>query len=204
MGVMDEVAQLDRFFVQQKFRPGVNVYRISTVADGGGPGRPLVHVRQRRLKIRERIDFFADEAQREPVLRLQARKVFEFRGRSDVVLPSGEVIGSLQKVFGASLLRSSWRLLDASGYVVATAQESSLFMAVLRRMWGFVPLLNNVPFFLPFHFDIAIDDQTVGRYRRLWALRDRYELDLSGDVQRRIDRRVALAFTIALDALQDR
>ncbi|MDP9406085.1 MAG: hypothetical protein M3O86_05730 [Actinomycetota bacterium] len=204
MGVMDEVARLDRFFVQQKFRPAVNVYRISTVADGGGPGRPLVHVRQRRMKIRERIDFYADEAQREPVLRLQARKVFEFRGRSDVVLPSGEVIGSLQKVFGASLLRSSWRLLDGAGAVVATAQESSLAMAVLRRVWGFLPLVNNVPFFLPFHFDIAVDDRTVGRYRRLWALRDRYELDLSGDVERRIDRRVALAFTIALDALQDR
>jgi hypothetical protein len=35
-------------------------------------------------------------------------------------------------------------------------------------------------------------------------MRDRYTLDLSGDAERTIDRRLAIALAIALDALQSR
>ncbi len=205
MDVLDQVSTLDRLFVQQKFAPLVNSYRISTVAaDGSSEGEPLVYVRQKRMKIREEINFFADEAQNQLVLRLKARKVFEFRGRTDVLLPDGTVIGQLQKVFGQSLLRSSWQVLDGQGQVVASAQESSVFIAILRRVWGFIPVAENVPFFLPFHFDISVGNRRVGRYQRLVALRDRYVLDLTGDTDRVLDRRVAMALTVALDALQDR
>lgn len=200
------VAGLAHLFVQQKFAPVANVYQISTVGpDGRSAGEPLAYVRQKRLKIREQIDFFTDESQQVPVLRLQARKVFEFRGVTDVLIPSGQVIGSLKKNFGASLLRSSWTVLGADGQPVATAQESSMFLAVLRRVWGAIPYVGDIPFFIPFHFDIAYPDgRQIGRYTRVAALRDRYVLDLSGDPQRWFDRRLALAFTVALDALQDR
>ncbi len=205
MTVLDQVATLDRLFVQQKFAPVANLYRISTVGpDGRSEGVPLVFVRQRRLKIREQIDFYGDEEEREVVLRLKARKVFEFRGRTDVVLPDGTVIGQLQKVFGRSLLRSTWQVLDPQSREVATAQESSLPLALIRRAWDAIPYAGDIPFFLPFHFDIYVGGRQVGVYRRLPALRDRYLLDLSGDTDRVIDRRVAMAFTVALDALQDR
>ena len=165
----------------------------------------LAAVRQKRMKIRDQIDFFADEAQTMPLMRLRARKVFEFRGVTDVVLPDGQLIGTLRKVFGRSLLRSSWSVLDPAGAEVATAQESSMFIAILRRIWSSLPYVGDVPFFLPFHFDLyAPDGRQIGRYTRLVALRDRYVLDLSGDPERRLDRRVAMAFTVALDALQDR
>ncbi len=200
------VAGLDHLFVQQKFAPLVNRYTISTVApDGRSPAQPLAFVQQKRMKVREQIDFFADEAKTVPLLRLKAQNVFEFRGMTDVLLPSGQVIGTFKKNFGKSLLRSSWTILGQGGQPVATAQESNLFIAILRRVWGLIPILNNVPFFLPFHFDFASPDgRPIGRYKRMAALRDRYLLDLSGDPQRWLDRRLALAFTVALDALQDR
>lgn len=183
------VAQLDHLFVQQKFAPIANVYRISTLGpDGRSPGELVAFVKQTV-----------------PLLRLQARKVFEFRGMTDVLIPTGQVIGSLKKNFGKSLLRSSWTVLDPGGNPVATAQESSVFIAVARRIWGAIPYLGDIPFFLPFHFDIhAPDGRQIGRYTRVAAIRDRYVLDLSGDPQRWFDRRVAMAFTVALDALQDR
>ncbi|HYT09389.1 MAG TPA: hypothetical protein VEL73_01875 [Mycobacteriales bacterium] len=200
------VAQLDHLFVQQKFAPIANLYRIHALApDGRSPGELLAFVRQRRMRIREQIDFYADEAQTVPLLHLRARKVFEFRGVTDVVLSTGEVIGTLRKNFARSLLRSSWSVFDPGGTEVATARESSIFLAVLRRVWDAIPFVNNVPFFLPFHFDIhGPDGRQIGKYVRVAAIRDRYILDLSGDPQRRLDRRVAMAFTVALDALQDR
>jgi len=203
---LDRIRYLDQFFVQQRFAPVANLYLISTVGlDGRSAGELLASVRQKRMKIREQINFFADEAQTVPLLQLRARKVFEFRGVTDVVLPDGQVIGTLRKAFGASLLRSSWSVLDAAGVEVATARESSMFIAILRRIWSSIPYLGDVPFLLPFHFDLhAPDGRQIGRYTRMFALRDRYVLDLSGDPERRLDRRVAMAFTVALDALQDR
>lgn len=200
------IAGLDHVFVQQKFAPIANVYHISTVGpDGRSAAEPLAYVRQKKLKIREQINFFTDESQQVPLLRLQARKVFEFRGVTDVVIPSGQVIGSLKKNFGKSLVRSSWTVLDGNGQPVATAQESNMFIAILRRVWGAIPYIGDIPFFIPFHFDIHYPDgRQIGKYTRVAALRDRYVLDLSGDPQRFFDRRIALAFTVALDALQDR
>jgi len=205
METLSKIEATDQFFVQQRFAPLVNLYRISTVGpDGRSEDSPLAYVRQKRLKIREEVNLFADEAQTILLLRLKARKVLEFRGRSEVQLPDGQVIGQFQKVFGASLLRSSWQILDAGGNVVATARESSMFVAILRRIWGLVPLLEDIPFKPPFHFDIYVGERNVGRYTRLLAFRDRYVMDLSGDAERVIDRRVAMVFCIALDALQDR
>ena len=124
---------------------------------------------------------------------------------TDVLLPSGQLIGTLRKNFARSLLRSSWSVLDPAGTEVATARESSIFFAVLRRVWDLIPVVGDIPFFIPFHFDLhGPDGRLMGRYVRIAAVRDRYVLDLSGDPQRRLDRRVALAFTVALDALQDR
>src|SRR5215207_7069864 len=201
---LGRVATLDHFFVQQKFAPIANVYRISAVAPDGNPGELVAFVKQKRMKIREQIDFYTDESQAVPLLR--ARKVFEFRGMTDVLLPDGgQGIGTVKKNFAMSLVRSSWSVLDPAGREVATARESSMFFAVLRRIWDLVPFVGDVPYFIPFHFDIhGPDGRLLGTYVRRWALRDRYLMDLSGDPQRLLDRRLMLAFTVALDALQDR
>jgi hypothetical protein len=203
---LDRVMGLDQLFVRQRLMPIVNQYRISTLGpDGKSAGELVAYVQQKKMKVREQIDFFTDETLSVPLLRMQARKVFEFRGVTDVLLPSGQVIGTFRKNFSQSLLRSNWTILGPDGRIVAAARESNLPLALLRRVWGAIPFLGDVPFFIPFHFDIhAADGRQIGRYRRIPAVTDRYVLDLSGDPQRTLDRRVALAFTVALDALQDR
>lgn len=206
MDVLSTVATTDRLFVQQKFAPLVNRYTISILgSDGKSPDEFLCQVQQKRLKIREQITFYADEAQQVPVLELRARRVLEFRGVTDVLLPDGQGIGVLRKVFGQSLVRSTWEVQDPRGSVVAVAQESNLLIAILRRVWGLIPFVGDIPFLIPFHFDIATPaGQPLGTYRRILGIRDRYVLDLSADQQRVLDRGVAMAFTVALDALQDR
>jgi uncharacterized protein YxjI len=57
---------------------------------------------------------------------------------------------------------------------------------------------------LPFNFVLVRNGEQVGSYRRvLGKLRDRYVLELH-EGARETDRRLVLAFAIALDALQDR
>jgi hypothetical protein len=201
--VTDERFAHDAFFVDQLIRPIANLYRISTLgADGSSPGQPLAFVRQKKLAIKEDIRFFADETEAEELFRIKARAVFEVRGRFDVTTPEGERIGLLEKVFGISLVRSTWRIYDANEQQVALAQEKSMPMAILRRAIDFVPYGEFVP--ILFQFTITMDGREVGELRRPVGLRDRYILKLGGDPDRRIDRRVAVALAIALDALQSR
>ena len=52
---------------------------------------------------------------------------------------------------------------------------------------------------------VSIDGKEVGTYKRvLGKLRDRYVLELDQYAAEGIDRRLLLAFAVALDALQDR
>ena len=193
----------DAFFIDQLIRPMANLYRVSTLgADGASAGEPVAFVRQKKLAIREDIRFFADENEGEELFRLKARGLMEFRGRYDVLLPEGGRAGVLEKVFGASLLRSTWRLLDAEEREVGMAFEKSAPVALLRRAIDLVPYGDFIP--IVFHFTITVDGQPVGDLRRPIGLRDRYVLNLRGDAERRIDRRTAVALGIALDALQSR
>jgi len=199
----DERFAHDAFFVDQLIRPIVNLYRISTLGpDGSSAGQPLAFVRQKKLAIKEDIRFFADESESEELFRIKARAVFEVRGRYDITTPQGERIGMLEKVFGISLLRSTWRIYDADEQQVALAQEKSMPIAVLRRVIDLVPYGELIP--IVFQFTILMDGREVGELRRPIGLRDRYILKLGGDPDRRIDRRVAVALAIALDALQSR
>jgi hypothetical protein len=193
----------DAFFVDQLIRPVVNLYRISTLGpNGSGPGEPLAFVRQKKLAIKEDIRFFADETESEELFRLKARQVIEIRGRFDVLTPDGARVGTLEKVFGASLLRSTWRILDADEAEVAMAREKSVPLALLRRAIDLIPYGEFVP--ILFQFEILMDGREAGEMRRPIGVRDRYILRLPGDPDRRIDRRVAVALAIALDALQSR
>jgi uncharacterized protein YxjI len=200
--MIDERFAHDAFFVDQLIRPIANLYRISTLGSDGGPGQPVAFVRQKKLSIREDIRFLADESETEELFRLKARQVFDVRGRYEVTTPEGERIGTLEKVFGISLIRSTWRVYDPNDQQVALAQEKSIHVALFRRLIDFVPYGEFAP--IVFQFTIHMDGREVGELRRPLGIRDRYTLTLGGDPERRLDRRVAIALAIALDALQSR
>jgi uncharacterized protein YxjI len=202
-----DVAELDRFHVAQRFTLMVNRYDVATLAeDGRGPGRPVCFVEQKRLALKEDLRAFRDESKAEELFRIKARQVFDPAARYAVTDGEGRRLGELRKVFGRSLLRSTWEVFDASDRLLASARERSLAVALWRRFVQLAPAvgdaLASIP--VPFHFEILRDGRPLGELRRVYSLRDRYVLDLSGDGERTIDRRLAIALAIGLDALQAR
>src|SRR5688500_2859329 len=170
---MSDWLQEDRFVIDQLIRPMVNLYRISA-----GP-TPVAFVRQKRMAIKEDIRFFADENQARELWRIKARSLMEFGGRYDVTTPDGEKIGVLGKVFGKSLLRSTWSIMDASEQELAIAKERSQFWAIVRRVIDAVPYGDFIP--IVFHFRIDRGETHLGDFTRAMGIRDKYTLDLSGD-----------------------
>jgi uncharacterized protein YxjI len=196
----------DRFLVDQLIRPIVNLYRVTPLAAGEQPlGPPVAYVRQKRMAIKEDIRFFADEGEQRELFRIKARRALDVGGRYDVTDASGQPIGVLHKVFGRSLFRSTWRLVAPGEpeHELALAQERSLPGAIARRLVDFVPYVGGyIP--IPYNFEFLRDGRVLGGMTRKFQLRDRYVLDLSGDPERTIDRRLAIALAIALDTLQNR
>jgi uncharacterized protein YxjI len=195
----------DRFFISQRIRPIVNQYEVSTLgADERSAGQPVCFVEQKRMKLKEDLRAFTDDSKTEEVFRIKAQQVFDPRARYDVTDASGNRIGQLAKVFGKSLLRSTWRIYDAEGNEVGWARERSMFVALIRRFLGFIPYVGEVALPIPYHFDYFAGDRRIGGLERILGVRDRYRLDVSGDANRTVDRRIALALAVGMDALQAR
>jgi uncharacterized protein YxjI len=199
----------DRFVMRQRIRSVINQYEISVPGPDGEPGEPVCFVEQARFKFKEDIRFYTDDSKSVELMRLKARQRFDPRARYDVTDDRGTKIGEIQKVFGESLLRSSYRLYDANGEHVATARERSVFVALLRRGVAFLPDIGDFALWLPipYHFDFVRDGEVVGTHQRrtgLFKFRDVYDIDVSGDTGHALDRRLVLANAVGMDALQAR
>jgi uncharacterized protein YxjI len=206
-GAMVDPRAHDRFLLRQRIRPIVNQYEFSLPNPDGSPGRTFCFVEQKRFKFKEDIRFYSDDTKQVELMRLKARQRFDPRARYDVTDPNDNKIGEIQKVFGESLLRSTYRLFDAEGEEVAKAVEKSLLVALLRRLVGFVPYIGGYADFLPipYHFEFRQGDRVLGTHtRKAWKLRDTYTIDMSADVEHALDRRLILAIAVGMDALQAR
>jgi uncharacterized protein YxjI len=197
----------DRFILRQRIRPVVNQYEFFLPNGDGPQGQPICFAQQKRFKFKEDIRFYTDDSKQSELMRIKARQRFDPRARYDVADSAGGKVGEIQKVFGESLLRSTYRLYDAAGNEVAKATEKSLGVALFRRLVGFVPYVGDFADWLPipYHFDFLRGEQTLGTHtRERWKFRDTYTIDMSGDPQRTVDRRLILAIAVGMDALQAR
>jgi uncharacterized protein YxjI len=203
--VLSALESSNRFLVQQVFKPIANEYRISIPAPGSTEeGEPFLYVKQKRMKIKEDIRFRLTPDDARHLFMIKSKTVFEFRGRHQVLDDLDQPIGLLEKAFGKSLLRSHWNVRDNDGNQLLEAYETSWIVALVRRFADFGPDWLSLLTWLPFNFTLERDGAQVGTYKRvLGKLRDRYVMELEPGAEG-IDRRLLLAFAIALDALQDR
>jgi hypothetical protein len=200
---MNDRFAYDRFLIKQLIRPMVNLYEVFPLPAGTDtPGERVAFVRQKRMAIKEDLRAFADDSEQEEVFRIKARSVLEVGGSYDVAAPDGARIGTLQKVFGKSLVRSTWRILGADETELFVATERSMTVAIGRRVAELLPFGEAVP--IPYHFVFLADGRELGGLTRVLGLRDQYRLELTGDPDGAVDRRLAVALAVGLDALQAR
>ena len=189
------------FFVKQRITVMVNRYEIRAANADGSEGPLMAFAEQKRMKLKEEVNFFTDESKSRRVFSFKARQRLDVHAEHDVLDEYGQPLGMFSKQFGASLLRSTWNL-SAPG-VEAVGRERSQFIAVLRRIWGFIPYIGEVWVPFVFHFDFV--DQHTGALvmssQKKIGFRDSYTVTVPDP---RLDFRVAAAMAVALDALQSR
>jgi uncharacterized protein YxjI len=189
------------FFVKQRITMMINRYEILAANPDGSEGHLLAFAEQKRMKLKEEVVFFSDESRSRPVFSFKARQRLDVHAEHDVLDEYGNPIGSFSKQFGVSLLRSTWNL-SAPG-LQAVGQERRPLLALLRRVWEFIPVVGDiwVPFIFHFDFVDTSTGATVLVSERQKAIRDRYTITVPDP---RLDFRVAASMAVALDALQSR
>ncbi len=172
------------YIIQQKVRPLVNQYAIYEATEAG---TMVAFTQQKRLAFKEKFTAYTD----------------------DVTDGQGAAIGVIGKNFKSSLLRSTWHIyrLDQEDTPALVVQERSKGLAIFRRIWGILPYIGDIPFFLKYNFDFT--DPASGlvsaSYNKTTTFRDHYQLDIQDDgTADSFDPRVLIALGIMMDALQSR
>ncbi|WP_028938421.1 hypothetical protein [Pseudonocardia spinosispora] len=193
---------IERFLIRQKVTLMVNRYLIFAANPDGSEGALLAFAQQKRMKLKEEVVFYTDESKTRQVFSFKARQRLDVHAEHDVYDEYGNRLGYFSKQFGASLLRSTWNLSAPTG-ITAVGQERRLSIAILRRIWDFIPYLGDIWMPFVFHFDFTDSNtgQIVLSSERKKAIRDRYIIDAPDP---RLDFRLAAAMAVALDALQSR
>jgi uncharacterized protein YxjI len=192
---------LNRFLVRQRIRPVVNQYEVRAEAPDGSEGELVAFAQQKRMAFKEQVTLYADDTKTRPILGFKARKRLDLASAYDVTDAAGQPIGVFRKDFKRSLLASTWHL-EQPGTGVTTGTERSKVVATLRRVWGFIPFVDAIPFAWPYHFDFAAEDGRLAfSVEKRFGIRDRYVVDIQDPA---LDRRLVIAQAVALDALQSR
>ena len=193
--------QHDHFVLRQRIRLVINQYEFFLSEND----KPFCFVEQARFKFKEDIRFYTDDTKAVELMRIKARQRFDPWATYDVTAADGTKIGEIQKAFGRSLIRSTYLIHAPNGTV--TASERNMGVALFRRLVGFVPFIGDFADWLPipYHFTFERDGRELGVHkRRIGKFRDIYDIDMSADAGRTLDRRLVLAAAVGMDALQAR
>ena len=189
------------FLVKQSITMMVNRYEVTAANADGTEGALLAFAQQKRMSFKEEVTFYTDPTRTTRLFSFKARHGLDVRAEHDVLDAEGNAIGWFKKEFATSLLRSTWQLSYAGAQ--ARGQERRPMIAILRRVWDFIPVLGEVWVPFVFHFDFVdvATGQAVMVSERKKSIRDRYIVTVADP---RLDFRVAASMAVALDALQSR
>jgi uncharacterized protein YxjI len=181
-----------RFMARKAFSVIGKEFRIF-----GPEGHLQFVVKQKAFKLKEEIVIFADEDQKQPRLTIKARSMMDLSATYDVTdAATGDKVGALRRKGLKSVLRDEWAILDTSDTEVGRIQEDSTFFALIRRF------LSNL---VPQTFNVDLDGRRVGQIKQRWnPFRLAYDVDFSADASGTLDRRLGVAMTILLLAIEGR
>jgi uncharacterized protein YxjI len=148
------------------------------------------------LSAKRHVTFYRDGSKRDRLLEvLQDKKWQPITMTYTVRDFRGKPLAKFAKNVLYNAIRKRWYIYGPDGRLQFLAKEDSVILSLLRRVLG--PMMG----LLRTNFIILRPDSedVIGEFKRKFTILDRYVLDMSGDPQRLMDRRVALALGVMLD-----
>lgn len=170
-------------------------HELREVRPDGSDGDVIAVARLGMLAGESGTVFYGDAEMTQPLFGFEGGIL---REDFDVMDAAGVVLGSFDKAWKKSVLRSTWNLSTTDG-LTAVGQERSRATALLRRVSDDIP-------FLVAHFDFETSDgHLVLSSVRRRTIRGEYELSVPTLPDgRQLDWRVAVSMGVALATIQSR
>ena len=153
------------------------------------------------LRPLRHITVYRDDSRAERLLEVrQDQRVALLLRTYTVRTPDGQPLAQLSKNYVHNIVRKRWYARGPDASLACIAVEDSMILSLLRRVIGRLFGLLRTNFLIvrgPY-------GEVIGEFNRKFTVLDRYVLDLSGDGDRLLDRRVAVALGVMLDTGEGR
>lgn len=182
---LQQLRGVQEFVVRQSVGMTENRYEVHAVGPDGAEGGVVAVTEQKRGDYKRGATLYTDESQRLPVLSFQAA------GSAYAVTDAGGApLGGFRKASGKTV----WAV-EQPGLPPMTGKESSPTVSTLRRFSGDL-------FWLPYRFEFAFSGGGEAfTVAKSWSVRDKFTITVSDP---RLDRRLVIAVSVALDAIANR
>jgi uncharacterized protein YxjI len=106
-------------------------------------GSVIGFCKQKAFKLKEDIRIYTDESMSTELLVIRARSIIDFSATYDVLMPSGESLGSFRRAgLASTFVRDQWQAFDPAGRQIAELAEVGSFLAFARRFIDLIALLS--------------------------------------------------------------
>jgi uncharacterized protein YxjI len=161
----------------------------------------VLHSEQKSFKLREDMHLYSDKSRTIELLSIKTGQILDTGSTYEVTdSRSAQTIGFLRRKGLKSLMvRDEWLLSDSNKQEVALIQEDSKMLGVMRR------LIRNLAYLVPQSYTVSAGGEPVAFFRQHFnPFVLKYDLDLSPDREKRLDRRLVITAGILLCAIEGR
>jgi hypothetical protein len=111
--------------------------------------KPVAYIKQKLFKLKEAINIFADETQKDVLYTIAADRIIDFSARYNFKKPDGLILGSVKRHGMRSLWRAQYDVYgtnDTNGdeRVVFTISEESVLTRFFDNIFSQIPLLGSL------------------------------------------------------------
>ena len=105
-------------------------------------GREVLYVKQKLLKLKEKVRVFADSSQSQQVYEINADRWLDWSARYSFTDHQGRTVGSARRLGARSLWKATYEVAGAMGQDLFRIEEENPWVKVLDGLLGEVPILG--------------------------------------------------------------
>jgi hypothetical protein len=113
-----------------------------SVRDAGGS--LVFYVKQKAFKLKEDVVVYADEAQTQPLFRIQADRILDISAKYAITDAAGVLIGSIRREGMRSIWRSHYVIERLTGAAAFTVEEERPWVKLVDGLISEIPLVGLV------------------------------------------------------------
>ncbi len=181
----------DDFIIEEKFFSLGKKYIIKN-----SERKQVAYCSRKSMQLREDIRIFTDETEEKELFRIEQENVMNFTGKFKVFEGgTDKIIGHLKREGVRSVINDEWTILNPEKERIGRAVTDSLVKEAVR-----IKKLKR----LPHRYKIYHDGERVGIYKqRFLSMKKAYRLQVTGDPEFTLDRRLLISLAICLDAIEE-